>query len=457
MANERLTRLGIVAVVLGAACADPAAMSNPMDLAGEDLAASAGGDLASAADLAPDLAPGLAPDLATSGGSPHPLYAALELDSLPGAGGGASGAYQSPTLPTTTRTVTVQSTGTAAAAELLAACQIAGTAVTVPSAAGSIGVVNLGNVEDCDITLGPDVIISFLYAGNLPGPTRSPVHRVRIRGGQLGSLFVAPQSTDLVFDGVILNNAVLPPAERAATAIYLINDDAQSDGFVNRFAMVNSIIRMVATLPNGSGDTDGSAFLGGKARNVFFANNNVVTAGNRNAWGFRFSGGQNLLVVDNTVRVAFHKLVRLNDAPVDYLYVKGGTWMREATLTAGGLAINDSFAQIGDDGADRIYVHDPIVYLLSDVVVGFGATSGPGQVGKSWEARRIGWHAHGAGVVSEAILQGYQSGCASGASCDYGLGTHTYTYDADLAFPTDAWRTLPTISDGNPDHQPIAP
>lgn len=431
--------------MLGAACAGSQGTNDAVDLAGVDQAASASGDLQRA------------PDLATAGGSPHPLYPALDLDALPGAGGGARGAYQSPTLPTTTRTVTVTSTGMTAAADLLTACQTAGTAVTVPSGAGKVGVVNLGNVDDCDVTLGADVIIDFLYIGNLPGPTRAPAHRVRIRGGQLGSLFVAPQSTDLVLDGVILNNAVLAPAARAATGIYLINDDAQADGFVDRFAVVNSIVRMVATLPSGSGDTDGNAFLGAKARNVLFANNNVVTAGNRNAWGFRFGGGDNLLLVDNTVRVAFHKLVRLNDAPVDYLYLKGGTWMREATLTAGGLAINDSFAQLGDDGADHIYLHDPIVYLLSDVVVGFGATSGPGQIGKSWEARRITWHAHSASVVSDAILQGYQDGCASGASCDYGLGTHTYAYDPGLTFPTDAWRTLPTISDGNPDHQPIAP
>lgn len=422
---------------------------------------SLGGVCCSAPPVGPDggLDAGPASDAgsttADAGARPHPLYPALDLATLPGPGGGSIGAYEPPALPVTTRTVTVSGTGSQARTELLAACQVAGTAVTVPDSAGRVGSLDFGNVTDCDVTLGAQVIADFVYVGHLPGPVVAPTHRLRLRGGQFGSVNVDPGSTDIVLDGVIINNAVMPPAMRTGTAIYLIND--AMGGHVERFAVVNSIIRMVATLPNGTGDMDGCAYLAGNARHVFFANDNVVTAGNRNSWGFRIGGGQNYLFVDNTVRVSFHKLIRMNDGPVDYVYVKGGTWLREATLTAGGLSINDSFAQLGDLGTDHIYIHDPVIHLLSNDPVVFGASLGPGQVGKSWEARRIEWHARSAAVVSDALLTNNQGNCAAGATCDYGAGTHTYAYDANLTFPANPWRSLPAITADNPDDQPIAP
>lgn len=388
------------------------------------------------------------------GARPHPLYPALDLDTLPGAGGGATGPYEPPMLPVTTREVTISSTGAQARADIQAACAVDGTAVTVPDAAGRIGALDLGNFDDCDLTLGPQVIADFVYVGHLPGPTVAPVHRVRIRGGQFGSVMIDAGSSDIVFDGVVINNAVMPPAQRNGTGIYF---GSNPPAIVNRLAFVNSIIRMVATLPNGTGDTDGCAYLGAGGRNVFFANNNIVTAGNRNSWGFRIGGGDNYLFVDNTVRVSFHKMIRMNDGAVDYVYVRGGTWMREATLTAGGLAINDTFAQLGDAGTDHIYIHDPVIYLLSTEQVVFGATGGPGQAGKSWEARRIAWHARQASVVSDAVLQGYQQSCHASATCDYGLGSHTYQYDGSLVFPANPWRNLPAIAMDDPDQQPISP
>jgi hypothetical protein len=388
------------------------------------------------------------------GGNPHPLYPALDLDTLPGDGGG-SAPYQPPTLPMTSQSLTIESTGPQAAAELVAACQMGGVAVEIPDAAGHIGNLDLGNVQDCDILLGPMVVANFVYVGHLPGPMVAPAHRVRIRGGQIGSVMADPGSSDIVFDGVIINNAVLPPAQRSGTGIYLI-DDGQG-GIVERIAFVNSIIRLVGTLPSPEGDIDGCAYLAGNARDVLFANNNVVTDGNRNSWGFRISGGENYIFVDNSVRVSFHKLIRMNDGPVDYVYVKNGTWMREATLTAGGLEINDSFAQLGDLGTDEVYIHDPEIYLLSAEPVVFGASFGPGQIDKLWEARNIQWHARDAGVVDDTLLTGYQDGCTDGALCDYGIGTHSYDYDANLVFPTDPWRELPTIAEDDPDAQPIAP
>ncbi len=394
---------------------------------------------------------------APPGARPHPVYPAFDLDTLPGAGGGAIGPYEPPMLPTTTRTVMVSTTGAQARADLQAACQTAGTAVSVANGAGRLGTVDLGNVTDCDITLGAEVVVDMMFVGHLPGPQVAPAHRVRIRGGQIGSINIDYGSSDVVFDGVVINNAVLSPATRTGTAIQLMNAGTAPGQFVERVAFVNSVIRLMGTVPDGAGNIDGCAYLAGNARNLFFANNNVVTAGNRNSWGFRIGGGHNYVFVDNSVRVSFHKLIRMNDGAVDYVYVKGGTWMREATLSAGGLSINDSWAQLGDLGTDHIYIHDPAIHLLSADGVGFGASNGPGQVGKSWEARRIHWYARAASVVSDTTLMNFQSGCAAGATCDYGIGTHMYSYDTSIAFPSNPWRTLPTIAEDNPDNQPIAP
>lgn len=385
---------------------------------------------------------------ASLGTRPHPLYPPLDLDTLPGAKGGSSGLYQPPTLPTTTRTVNVTTTGSQARADLAAACATAGTAVTVPNGAGALGTVDLGNIDDCDITLGDAVVVGALMVGHLPGPTVAPVHRVRVRGGKLGAIAIDPGSTDIVFDGVTVDNAVVTAASRVPTAIVL---HGNAGSYVDRFAFVNSLVRMVATVPGGGGETDGCAYLGSYARNVIFANDNVSTAGNRNAWGFRISGGQNHLFVDDTIRVAFHKLVRMNDGPVDYVYVKGGTWIRQASVN------NDSFAQLEDYGTDHVYIHDPAVYLLSPQPVSFGATGGPGQSGKSWEARRIAWHARTTSVISDAILTNLQGACTAGAVCDYGQGTHTYAYDANIAAPANPWRSLPTLSIDSPDALPLPP
>ena len=121
------------------------------------------------------------------------------------------------------------------------------------------------------------------------------------------------------------------------------------------------------------------------------------------------------------------------------------------------MSINDAFAQLGDLGTDHIYIHDPALHLLSPDYVNFGASFGAGQVGKSWEARRIAWHARTASVVSDTTLTNAQNGCNAGATCDYGIGTHTYSYDANLMFPASPWRNLPAITDDNPDNLPIAP
>jgi len=342
----------------------------------------------------------------------------------------------------------VSGTGSAAHDQILDACRTAGTAVTVPDSAGRVGVLDFGNVTDCDVTLGPNVIAELVYAGHLPGPQVAPSHRLRIRGGQIGAIMVDPGSTDIVFDGVVVNNAVVPPAQRNGTGILLIN--AGSDG-VDRFGFVNSIVRM---MPTTSGD--GCAYLGANAKNVFFANDNVVTAGNHNSWGFRIGGGCNFIIVDSTVRISFHKMIRMNDGLVDYMYVKGGTWIREASVGSGGERFNDAWSQLGDLGTDHVYIHDPVAYLLSSDPIFFGASNGPNQVGKSWEVRRVAWHAPSASVISDAVLQNLEQNCASGATCDYGDGTHTYAYDSNVAAPANPWRSLPTITVDNPDAQPIA-
>ncbi len=235
--------------------------------------------------------------------------------------------------------------------------------------------------------------------------------------------------------------------------------DAGSHGLFVRADVTRLTPLMQQTLPPDEiEELDGNAFLGGRARNLLFANNNIVTAGNRNSWGFRISGGDNILIVDNGVRVSFHKLVRMNDDPVDYVYIKGGTWMRELTLTSGGLLLNDSFAQLSGSTTDRIYIHDPAVYLIPDAPVTFGASGDAGQSGRSWEACGIAWHSVHPDVISESRLDNLQGFCTSvGGLCNFGLGTHSYHYNPDLEFPADPWRNLPKFRNNDPDALPVLP
>ena len=61
-----------------------------------------------------------------------------------------------------------------------------------------------------------------------------------------------------------------------------------------------------------------------------------------------------------------------------------------------------------------------------------------------------------AAVVSDSILQNLETNCASGATCDYGDGTHTYAYEPNILAPSNAWRSLPAIAEDDPDALPVA-
>lgn len=385
----------------------------------------------------------------------HPDYPALDLARLPGDGGAASGPYLPPERAQTTRVVVIDDTGIDAGAALRAECEAGAVDVHVPSVAGNIGVVNLGHVEDCDVSLGADVVINFLVIGSLPGPSHAPSHRIQIRGGQIGSVMIVGGSSDVIFDGVAINNGAVASGSRSGTGMNLPAGPEPGD-VVERVSVVNSFIRMVA-VPFGD-ELDGNAYLGVRARNLLFANNNIVTAGNRNSWGFRLSGGENILLVDNTVRVSFHKLVRMNDHPVDYVYIRGGIWMREDTLTSGGLLLNDTFAQLPGSTTDRIHIHRPVVYLQPDAAAAFGATTESVQAGRTWSVCGISWHAYDAGAMSDARLTLLENGCLDvGGLCDYGVGSHTYFYDQNLALPAEPWRDLPGFSNNDPDQLPVLP
>jgi hypothetical protein len=386
---------------------------------------------------------------------PHPDYPALDLARLPAEGGAESGPFMVPSRPQTNRVVTIEDSGSAAGSALRNECEAGAVEVQVPSAAGAIGVVNLGNVEDCDVSLGADVVISFLVIGSLPGPQHAPSHRIRIRGGQIGSVMIVGGSSDVIFDGVAINNGAVPSNSRSGTGMNL-PPGPDPDDVVERVAVVNSFIRMVAVAFGD--DFDGNAFLGVRARNLLFANNNIVTGGNRNAWGFRLSGGENILLVDNAVRVSFHKLVRMNDHPVDYVYIRGGVWMREDTLTSGGLLFNDAFAQLGGSTTDRIHIHRPVVYLQPDAPAAFGASIDTVQAGRSWSVCGIDWHVFDDSAMSDARLTTLENACSNvGGLCDYGVGTHSYTYDQNLEFPVNPWRDLPGFENNDPDQLPVLP
>lgn len=389
------------------------------------------------------------------GARPHPLYPRLDLATLPAPGGAASGPYEPPALPATTREVTVRAIGTAAARELEAACAAPGTSVEVPDAAGQIGVVNIAGTSDCDIRFGEAVVLEFLVVGAHTGPRHDPVHRVRFRGGQIAAMFVIGGSTDIVFDGVTVNNGVVPSTMRGGSGIFMPRNDSGAP--VERFAVVRSVLRSV---PLGAGpDFDGAIYLGVAARNVFFAANNIATAGNRGSWAFRIGGGDNTILVDNAVRVSMHKLVRMNDEPVDYVYILRGLWMREATPTSSGDVINDSFQQLMGSTTHNVFVHDPTVYLLAGTPVGFGMSWDPMQRGLRWEARRIEWHAQSSGIISDARLDEYAGYVTSmgGGIADYGVGTHSYHYDPAVRFPDSPWIDLPDIRVDDPDLLPTLP
>ncbi|MBL4689120.1 MAG: hypothetical protein JKY37_31295 [Nannocystaceae bacterium] len=388
---------------------------------------------------------------------PHPLYPSLDLCALPGDGGGFCGAYESPILPTTTRTVTIQSAGSQAADDLLDACSTPGTAVDVPNSAGHIPVITLGGVDDCDVSLGDAVTTDTLVIGGLAGPVLAPSHRLRIRGGKIATVAINEETTDVTFDGTVIDNGFRPTAERVNKGIVLYSGDGP-DSVVNRFAIVNSIIRAVEGPVDPDGSTHGFAYIGSRARNVLFANNNIVTAGNHDSWGFRIGGGCNALIVDNTVRVSFHKFIRFNDADTDYAYVRGGIWMREATVSPEGINLSDTFTELqGDHSTDHIYIHDPEIYMLATGPLSFGAAPNAGNAGHSWEVRSIEWHATSPTIVNDEVLGQFAQYCVAGADCDYGIGSHTYTYDPELALPEDPWRQLPTVSPSNPDELPITP
>ena len=56
-------------------------------------------------------------------------------------------------------------------------------------------------------------------------------------------------------------------------------------------------------------------------------------------------------------------------------------------------------------------------------------------------------------AAARAQLEGFCDGV--GALGDYGVGTHTFTFDDTIAFPADPWRDLPTFDDDDPDHLPV--
>ena len=385
-------------------------------------------------------------------GNPHPFWAALDLDTLPGDGGMPGQPYEVPTLPTTNQTITILTSGAQAVTDIKAAAALGNVEIIVPDSAGHLGAgLELGNYSDVDITFGPNVTCDGLSIGALPGEGDEPCFRIRIRGGHFGSLFAVGGSTDLVFDGVIFNNGIIQdPGGYHGRCIDF--------GNLNRVVIVNCVLRTIP-FENAPGDSHGRCFVG-EGTNVLFAGNNIVTSGNHDSWGFRISGGGNFLIVDNVCRVPYHKLVRINDNFVDYVYIKGGLWLRGDTDSFSGAPANDLWAQLDTGGAacDHIYIEDTEVYMLSDQQPAFGQLGAAYQSGRIWETTNVHFHALNSTVISDTYLQQLENDTNSfGALSDYGIGTHTYSYDPALEFPADPWLDLPTITTDDPDTLPNWP
>jgi hypothetical protein len=42
-----------------------------------------------------------------------------------------------------------------------------------------------------------------------------------------------------------------------------------------------------------------------------------------------------------------------------------------------------------------------------------------------------------------------------GATCDYGIGTHSYEHDDALELPSEPWHDLPGVAESDPDALPV--
>jgi hypothetical protein len=368
---------------------------------------------------------------------PHPLYPELDLAALP-LYGTPGFSYEPPALPRTTRSVTV-----ATRAALEAECALDSGAVRIDVAADLLaeGTVTLRG-SDCEIALGSDVRIADLYLDATP-------QRIRVTGGQIGSVSnMGVTVSDLVFDGVTFNTGLVADPGRANMIFTLRN--------VSRLAVINSIGRAAPTVNTfNAGNIDGGVFYAQDTHDVLLANNNFACAdtATANGWFARIETGSNWLVVDNMVKVYFHKMIRLSDfhngagPQFDYLVVRGGTWMHTHYET-----MYDQMEHGGE--SDNVYIEGVSFHVDEETAhqVTFGAQLKE-QLTHRWHATDLHWHARSPSVVSDAVLAQREARARAGEDLQYRLGSPTYEYRPDgVIFP--AFRQIGAFADSDPEHLP---
>jgi hypothetical protein len=229
-----------------------------------------------------------------SSSDPYPLYPALDRNTIPWhTASGAWGpqvAIDSPTLPTTTRSVTVNTTG-----QFNTEAAVAGTEITIGTGwAGNTSVSILAS--DIDVIIPSGIAIGAVQISSFGSPT--PYARIRIRGstpglhsggrmGQLRAQGAAGAITDVVVDGIDLNgDSNYGGAET--------NQAFRCD--VTRMAVLNC--RVIAA---------GYTWLGG-TRHLVIANSNWyhgaatrAQAGFVEGWGLRNTRGP-ITIIDSRIQ-----------------------------------------------------------------------------------------------------------------------------------------------------------
>jgi hypothetical protein len=247
---------------------------------------------------------------------------------------------------------------------------------------------------------------------------------------------------------VTFNTGLLAAANRPGMIFTLRN--------LSRLAIVNSIGRAAPTAnaANG-GNIDGGVFYAQDTHDVLLANNNFACAeaATANGWFARIETGSNWLVVDNMVKVYFHKMIRLSDfhngagPQFDYLVARGGSWMHTHYET-----MYDQMEHGGE--SDNVFIEDVSFYVDEPTghQVTFGAQFSQ-QLTRRWHATDLHWHARSEQVVGDAVLAQNEARAREGEDLQYRLGSPTYRYQPDgVLFPV--FQPIGSFADSDPEHLP---
>lgn len=245
-----------------------------------------------------------APSGSTPVGDPYPLYTSFDRNTVPwhtaSGGYGASVPLQSPTLPATTRSVTVNTRG-----DFNTEAAVSGTQITIGTGwAASSGVATV-NASDIDIIIPSGISIGCIEFGAFPRTTA--IARVRVRGstpgshsgGRMGQLKALPGTagiyTDVVVDGIDLNGD-------SSFSTTETNTSFRCD--VVRMAVLNS--RVIAAGPTWLGGTS-HLFIGNS--NFYSGAATRAQVGYDEGWAIRCNRGP-ITIVDSRIQSTRYATLR---------------------------------------------------------------------------------------------------------------------------------------------------